>query len=58
MNLIDEIISGLLVLGPEDMEVVKRYLHWMMLRRQVNNRFYLTPHWVKKPPARYHWINK
>ena len=55
MNYIDEILTTLLLLGPDDLENAKRYLKWIKIRRMVNNRFYFMAHWIGSR-GRYHWI--
>lgn len=57
MNIIDEIITALLLLGPEDLEMAKRYLKWIKARRRINDRFYLAAHWVADE-KRYHWVGQ
>jgi len=55
MNITDEIITALLLLGPDDLEAARKYLRWIKVRRQVHNRFYFVAHWVSSE-RKYHWV--
>lgn len=54
-DIIAEIRAALLLANPDDLELFERYLKWMLIRRQVNNRFYFRAHWIA-PARRYHWL--
>ena len=56
-DIIEEIRAALLLANPNDLELFKRYLKWMMIRKQVNHRFYFQAHWITRPLI-YHWIGK
>jgi hypothetical protein len=57
MSYVEEIITALLLLGTEDLENARRYLRWMQLRRQINDRFYFAAHWIETTPRpHYHWV--
>ena len=53
MNPIEEIITALLLLRPDDLDAARRYIQWMKVRRKINDRFYFAAHWVhpKKTPG-------
>jgi hypothetical protein len=51
----DEFRRALLQLHSSDLPVIRRYVAWVRLRRQVQDAFYLRAHWVR-PLARYHWV--
>jgi hypothetical protein len=55
MNITEEIIATLALLGMDDIEAAKKYLQWITVRRKVNRRFYFSAHWVA-PTQRYHWL--
>jgi hypothetical protein len=57
MTIIEEILSALLLSQPEDLRVIHQYIGWMKIRRAVNNRFYLSGHWVGVP-RRHHWLEE
>jgi hypothetical protein len=57
MTIIEEILSALLLSQPEDLRVIHQYIGWMKIRRAVNNRFYLSGHWVGVP-RRHHWLGE
>jgi hypothetical protein len=59
MTIIEEIYAALLLARPGDLAEVRRYIQWIMIRRQINDRFYFSAHWVTRPPtpaARAHWV--
>jgi hypothetical protein len=56
MNIIDEIIATLALLGTDDIEAAKAYLRWITVRRKVNRRFYFSAHWIEQPKQKYHWL--
>ena len=57
MNLIEQIENELLQMGPEQLEVARKYLQWIKLRRKVNDRFYFVAHWIR-PERKYHWLGR
>lgn len=57
MTIIEEIYAALLLARPDDLSEVEKYIKWILIRRQINRRFYFQAHWVTRPPARRaHWI--
>ena len=58
MNIDEEIIIALALLGPDDLEAARRYIQWIKIRRKVTDRFYFRAHWLQGPRQNYHWIGK
>jgi hypothetical protein len=59
MTIIEEIYAALLLAKPGDLAEVRKYIKWIMIRRQVNNHFYFCAHWVTRahaPAGRIHWV--
>lgn len=56
-SIIEEIRAALLLANPEDLEMFRRYLTWMMIRRKITDRFYFKAHWVN-PVGKVHWIGR
>jgi hypothetical protein len=61
MTIVEEIYAALLLAKPGDLAEVRKYIKWIMIRRQVNDRFYFSAHWVTRPNhpgARPHWVGR
>ena len=66
MTIIEEIYMALLLARPDDLKEFEKYIRWILVRRQINQRFYFSAHWVQHsgprkmapslPAARAHWI--
>jgi hypothetical protein len=56
MNLTEEIVATLALLGMDDIELAKKYLDWIAVRRKINRRFYFAAHWIERPKQNYHWL--
>jgi hypothetical protein len=59
MTIIEEIYLALLLAKPGDLAEVRKYIQWLTLRRQVNQHFYFSAHWITRahPQAgRVHWV--
>jgi hypothetical protein len=56
MNLLEQIENELLQMGPEQLEVARKYLQWIKIRRRVTDRFYFAAHWITRPRNQYHWV--
>lgn len=59
---IDELIGqALLDTHADDLKVIRSYVHWLRLRRTVNQIFFAPPikrvHWAK-PIETVHWIGR
>ena len=57
MSIEEELLAALLLSSPEDLRAVRHYIGWMRFRRQVNDKFYPSRHWVKSA-RRYHWVGE
>ena len=55
MNIHEEIIAAMLLVGPHDLQAIRRYIQWIKIRRMVNNHFYSQSHWVQ-PVRKFHWV--
>jgi hypothetical protein len=56
MSIIEEIYAALLLARPGDLAEVRKYIAWIKFRRQVNDRFYFSAHWVTASGP--HWIGR
>jgi hypothetical protein len=59
MTIPEEIYAALLLAKPGDLAEVRKYIQWLLIRRQVNARFYCSAHWVtrpERPRAWVHWV--
>jgi hypothetical protein len=57
-DIIDDIRTALLLANPKELEMFRRYLQWLLVRRKINKRFYFQAHWIRKPGQQYHWLGK
>lgn len=60
MNIVEEITAALLSAKPDDLEMARRYLKWLKMRRKINHRFYFRAHWVdhQKTPGKISQASK
>ena len=58
MDLLNQLYQALRESDPADLPMIRNYIAWVRVRRQVHHFFYLRAHWVQRPqsPARAHWL--
>ena len=54
----DQIRAALIESHPSDLNIIRSYVKWLLIRRRVTDRFYQPMHFVRPQHELVHWVGK